>query len=160
MYDIIRLFAIPVVSTLCATWLWAHGTDPLTAAGVGGAATLVAQLTVRMLHDARADSHAQPRGRAVEARAKTRPTHEDITLDDLNDLLARIDRGEDGVPDPPPPTTNDGRERLAIMASDCETEMSEQRPLELRRTNSYTTFYADDVVYVVIPNTYGTVERR
>ena len=160
MYDIIRLFAIPAASTLCAAWLWAHGTDPLSAAGMGGAATFVAQMTVRMLHDARADSHAHPRGRAAGASAKPRPTYEDITLDDLNALLERIDRGEDGAPDPPPLTTNERRERLAMMASDCEMEMAEQRLLELRRTNSYTTFYADDVAYVVIPNTYGTVERR
>lgn len=132
MYDIIRLFAIPVVSTLCATWLWAHGTDPLTATGVGGAATLVAQLTVRMLHDARADSNAQPRGGAVEARAKPRPTYEDITLDDLNALLERIDRGE--------------------LPGDRHVEGPPVRTIE--------TFYAGDSVFTVIPNAYGTVERR
>ena len=158
MYNFVKLYVIPIAFALLAVWLCQSGTDILDAAMVCGLMHGAAQVMLYTLKDIY-DSWLDERGeRHLEAERPAR--HEDITLDDLNALLERIDRGEDGVPDSPLLTTNERRERLAMMASDREMEMSDQHPLELRRTNSYATFYAGDAAYIVIPNAYGTTERR
>lgn len=98
------------------------------------------------------------RGHDVEAlRHAMRP--KDITLDDLNELLGRIGRGEEPVRDMPLLSVNDARELIAD-----DEGRADQAPVGCdRHQQQRTTFYSDNVMYITIrdvPKPYGTVERR
>lgn len=124
MYNFVKFYVIPIAFALLTVWLWQGGTDLIDAAVMCGLMHVAAQVMLYTLKDIY-DSWLDERGeRHPEAERPTR--HEDITLDDLNALLERIDRGGDDVPDTPLLTTNERRERM-------------------------TTFYAGNAVYTVIP---------
>lgn len=146
MYDIIRLYVMPIAFAILAAMDWMEGDDFLTACFVWGSIHLFVQLALVMASDMyaewRDDRRRERIAREHDEEALRRATrHKDITLDDLNALLERIDRGEEPTPDAPLLTTNETR---------CQ------------RTYSYTTFYSDNVAYttvVEVPTPYGTVER-
>lgn len=146
MYDLIRLYAMPIAFAILAVMDWTGGDDFLTACFVWGNIHLFVQLALdvgRGVYVDWRDGRRRERiAREHDEEAFRRATRRrDITLDDLNALLDRIDRGEGPMPDAPLLTTNEMR---------CQ------------RTYSYATFYAGDVVYTTIaevPTPYGTVER-
>ena len=146
MYDLIRLYAMPIAFAILTVMDWMEGDDFLTACFVWGNIHFFVQLVLVMARDRYAewcDGRRRERiAREHDEEAFRRATrHRDITLDDLNALLERIDRGEDDVPDTPLLTTNEMR---------CQ------------RTYSYATLYSDNVAYTTItevPTPYGTVER-
>lgn len=154
MYRFVKLYVIPIAFALLAVWLWQGGTDILDAAVVCGLMHGAAQVmlyTLKDIYDSWLDGRG---GRHLEAERPAR--HKDITLDDLNTLLERIDRGGDDVPDTPFLTTNEKRRLIGYAQRRSyagDEVIVESMPV-------YSTSHADDVAHTVIPNAYGTVERR
>lgn len=83
----------------------------------------------------------------------------DITLDDLNELLDRIGRGEEPVRDMPLLSVSDARELMA----DDEGRADQALAGCDRHQQQRMAFYAGNVMYITIRDVqkpYGTVERR
>lgn len=148
MYDLIRLYVMPIAFAILTVMDWSAGEDFLTACAVWGTAHVLAQLVLSTGRDVYVDwrDHRERKVHGQTEKALGCATRRmDITLEDLNELLERIDRGEEPTPDAP--TT--------------EETLGPRLP-ESRMASSYATFYADNVAYIQIaevPTPYGTVER-
>lgn len=145
MYDFVKLYVIPIAFVLLAVWLEQGGTDFFDAAVVCGLMHGAAQVTLYTLKDIYDNWLGGRCERHPEAERPAR--HKDITLDDLNALLERIDRGGDDAPDTPLLTTNEERrligyaQRLSYAGDEVIVE-----PVPV-----YSTSHADDVAYTVTP---------
>lgn len=144
MYDLIRLYVMPIAFAILTVMDWMEGDDLLTACFVWGTIHLFVQLVLVMARDRYAewcDYCRREAQKQLEEEFGCTTRHRDITLEDLDELLDRIDRGEGPMPDAPLLTTNEMR---------CQ------------RTYSYATFYSDNVAYTTIveaPTPQGTVQR-
>lgn len=157
MYDFVKLYVIPTILGLLTAVLLMDGVDIFGIAAIVSPIAVVLHIlaaVARDLYDAFVRNSAiakhmsamRDRRKARQVPVTTEPRHKDITLDDLNALLERIDRGEDGVPDTPLLTTNEERRLIGYVQRRSyagDEVIVESVPV-------YTTFYADDMVYMVI----------
>ncbi len=149
MYDIIRLYVMPIAFAILTVMDWREGDDFLTACFVWGTIHLFVQLVLVMTRDRYEEwcdycRHMAQKQLEEEFGCTTR--HRDITLDDLDALLDRIDRGEGPMPDAPLLTTNE--ERRLIGYAQRRSYAGDEVIVKL--VPVYSTFYADDVAYMVI----------
>lgn len=123
---------MPIAFAILTVMDWMEGDDFLTACFVWGTIHIFAQLILTMGRDVYAEFCDYCRRMAqkqLEEEFGCTTRHRDITLEDLNELLDRIDRGEVPMPDAPLLTTNETRRQ---------------------RTYSHATFYSDNVAYTTI----------
>ncbi|MBR2684264.1 MAG: hypothetical protein IKE22_13485 [Atopobiaceae bacterium] len=156
MYDLIRLYVMPIAFAILTVMDWMQGDDLLMACFVWGTIHLFVQLVLVMARDRYAewcDYCRRMAQKQLEEEFGCTTRHRDITLDDLNALLERIDRGENGVPDQPMLTTNE-RRRLIGYAQRRSYAGDE---VIVESVPVYSTSYADNVAYTVIPEPSAAV---
>lgn len=116
MRDIIKPYVILTISALIVVAMWMGGADILDVTIVVFPISVLASVAAGVAHEPLDKTATYGRDGSMANE------YEDITLDDLNDLLARIDGGE--------------------LPGDRHVERPHVRTIE--------TFYAGDAVYTVV----------
>lgn len=164
MYNFVKLYVIPTILGLLTAVLLMDGVDIFGIAAIVGPIAVILHIFAAVARDlcdafvqnsaiAKHMSAMRDRRKARQVPVTPEPRHKDITLDDLNALLERIDRGEDGVPDTPLLTTNEERRLIGY----AQRRFYAGDEVIVEPVPVYSTSHADDVAYTVFPEPSAAV---